>query len=123
MTEVERNIIEDYAKHVFDSDNVWDSEKYINSRKLEGNAFGKDALVRFQYVLGNSHLIGIVGDRYIEIFGSQTQYGYQVYTWHIDQGEKGRTKNDLRPAVYTGRFNPTAVAEFLDFIKSRLGIK
>lgn len=123
MTEVERNILANYVEHVLNEENIWDPEKYLNSRKLEGMAFGQDALVRFQYVLGNSHLIGVVGDRYIEIFGSQTQYGYQVYTWHIDQGEKGRTKNDLRPAVFTGRNSVTATAEFLDFIKSKLEIE
>jgi len=84
MSEVERDPLQKFADHVFNPNNVWDPEQYIQNRTMSGKLTGhcSDSSLRMQYCHGNSYAEGYLGDTAIRIFGSNLQ-GYQIWVFPL----------------------------------------
>lgn len=77
--ETESNVLAEFALYVSNKANTWQPERYLPKRVLNGQAFGKESSLSFQYVLGNAYLEGYIGDVRLRIFYRDLQ-GFQVYT-------------------------------------------
>jgi hypothetical protein len=67
-----------FLSYITDSENVWDKEKYVASRRVSGTVFGQEADFRYMYVLGNAFLEGHIGDSKVRIYYLKLQ-GFQIY--------------------------------------------
>lgn len=73
--------------YLTDPDNVWNPEKYIPTRTLNGRSFGQESQIRFQYVRGSAYAEGYVGNWKFELFFSNLQ-GWQLHwTGTMDEGK------------------------------------
>lgn len=78
MADPKENVLEQFVQYVTDKGNIWDPEKFLSGRRLNGQAFGKESQLSFQYVLGNAYLTGTIGDLKIQIFYRDLN-GFQMY--------------------------------------------
>lgn len=85
-TEVTGGVFTDFINHIINPKHVWDHEKYVGGRTLNGSENGIESSVRYQYCLGNAFAEGYVGHLKFRIYYSHLQ-GFQVYT---------------RPIIYKG---------------------
>lgn len=75
------------VEYMIDPDNVWNPEKYVQQRTLNGQSFGKESLIRMQYVRGAGYAEGHMGNVKFMLFFSNLQ-GWQLHwTGTLDGGE------------------------------------
>lgn len=66
-----------FMNYVTTADNVWNPEKYQNSRVMSGNSFGKESWFRYQYVLGNAFAEGYIDTFQFRVFKNHSNF--QLY--------------------------------------------
>lgn len=96
-TEVTGGVFTDFIKHITNPDHVWNHEKYVGSRTLNGSEHGIESSVRFQYCRGNAFAEGYVGNLKFRIYYSDLQ-GFQMYTQPIENKEDIQIGN--RPVTF-----------------------
>lgn len=73
--------IGDYIDYITNPDNIWNPEKYLNSRRISGvTGEGTELQFTYSYVLGNSYMVGNIGKGFstkVEVFYRDLQ-GFQV---------------------------------------------
>lgn len=69
--------VQHYLDYVSNEDHVWNDEKYITSRQLQGTSFDHETSLTMQYCRGASFARGMIGNTKIKIYGSTLQ-GFQV---------------------------------------------
>lgn len=94
--EVTGGVFTDFINHIIAPDHVWNREKYIGSRTMNGSENGMESSVRFQYCRGNAFAEGYVGNLKFRIYYSHLQ-GFQVYIQHIEL--KGEITEDTPPKL------------------------
>lgn len=112
QTEMLKCDFNEMVDYLIEPDNVWNPEKYIPTRTLNGHSFGQESQIRFQYVRGAAYAEGYVGNWKFELYFSNLQ-GWQVHwTGTMDEG-----KFDV-PQVQT--FAPDAIVSLMFLIKERV---
>lgn len=72
------DIIKDFVDYVFDTANIFDREKFLGGRNVTGDAFGKEANLRYQYCSGGYFAEGWAGNIKFRIYGLTSR---TVTTW------------------------------------------
>lgn len=99
------------VEYLTDPDNVWNPEKYIPSRTLNGNSFGKESMIRMQYVRGAGFAEGYVGNYKFILYYSNIQ-GWQLH-W------LGTLDGGMFSPPLVRSLSPDAVSDLLTAVKER----
>lgn len=81
---------DDFVDYITNSDNVWNPERYLESRRCNGVHEGDDYNFKYTYVLGNAYMVGTlgrIGNIKVEVYYQHLQ-GFQVHLFM--DGEKFR---------------------------------
>jgi hypothetical protein len=99
------------VEYLTDPDNVWNPEKYVPNRTLNGNSFGKESMIRMQYVRGAGFAEGYVGNYKFILYYSNIQ-GWQLH-W------LGTLDGGMFSPPLVRSLSPDAKSELLEVVKER----
>lgn len=73
----------EFMDYITTADHIWNPDKYIQSRTMNGESYGQETVLRFQYVLGNAYADGHVGNWRFRVF--KTHATFQLYLTQAGQ--------------------------------------
>lgn len=74
----------EFMNYITTADNVWNPEKYLGSRTVNGRSFGKESAFNYKYVLGNAFAEGYIDNFQFRLFKNHSNF--QLYMKTRDGG-------------------------------------
>lgn len=69
---------DDFVNYVTNADNVWNPERYLENRRVNGVTDGYEYSFKYTYTIGNAYMTGQIGQVKVEVYYQYLQ-GFQVY--------------------------------------------
>lgn len=94
MNETQRCAITDVVQHMVNPKNVDDPDQYV-VRTLNGNSFGIESQINFQYCCGGGYAKGIIGDQKFGLYYNRVD-GFTLHWYAQGNNTKGYSVKNLR---------------------------